>query len=104
MEDLQSASKLLLKALKMRERYMRQSRQKFPNLVDGYIRGSGGSAAKGLDAGVPNKATIEGEPLKFYLNVSILSVHNARCRKTARNDQIKRKIAGAYNVHFRHLY
>jgi len=60
MEDLQSASKLLLKALKMRERYMRQSRQKFPNLVDGYIRGSGGSAAKGLDAGIPNKATIEG--------------------------------------------
>ena len=72
MEDLQSASKLLLKALKMRERYMRQSRQKFPNLVDGYIRGSGGSAAKGLDAGVPNKATIEGEPLKIFIQNSIL--------------------------------
>ena len=65
MEDLQSASKLLLKALKMRERYMRMSKQKFPNLVDGYIRGSGGSAAKGLDAGLPNKANIEGE--NFFL-------------------------------------
>merc|ERR1719491_980411 len=58
-----SSSKLLLKALKMRERYMRMSRQKFPNLVDGYIRGSGGSAAKGLDAGFPNKATIEDHPI-----------------------------------------
>ena len=72
MEDLQSASKLLLKALKIRERYMRMSKQKFPNLVDGYIRGSGGSAAKGLDAGLPNKANIEGENF-FFLFFSILS-------------------------------
>ena len=77
MEDLQSASKLLLKALKMRERYMRQSRQKFPNLVDGYIRGSGGSAAKGLDAGIPNKATIEGKSfwplIQFFWLLSMFS-------------------------------
>lgn len=62
MEDLQSASKLLLKALKMRERYMRLSRQKFPNLVEGYIRG----CTKGLEDGVPNKATIEGKS-NFYV-------------------------------------
>lgn len=58
MEDLQSASKLLLKALKMRQRYMRMSRQKFPNLVDGYIRGSKGVEAANAGS---NKATIEGE-------------------------------------------
>ena len=66
MEDLQSASKLLIKALKMRERYMKQSRQKFPNLVDGYIRGSEGSATQGMDAGAPNKATIEGNLFILY--------------------------------------
>ena len=56
MEDLQSASKLLLKALKMRERYMRMSRQKFPTLVDAYIRGTNGQ-----DLGGSRKATIEGK-------------------------------------------
>ena len=69
MEDLQSASKLLIKALKMRERYMKQSRQKFPNLVDGYIRGSEGSATQGMDAGAPNKATIEGT-FSYFTNLA----------------------------------
>ena len=56
MEDLQSASKLLLKALNMRERYMRISRQKFPTIVKSYIQGTGGR-----DKEKPSKATIEGE-------------------------------------------
>lgn len=67
MEDLQSASKLLLKALKMRQRYMRMSRQKFPNLVDGYIRGSKGAEASFKFSHASNKATIEGEFFLLFL-------------------------------------
>ena len=58
MEDLQSASKLLLKALKLRERYMKMSRQKFPTLVDAFICGSQG---KEESNGCHSKPTIAGK-------------------------------------------
>lgn len=59
MEDLQSASKLLLKALKMRERYMKMSRQRFPSLVESYLRGAKGGLSKEAKEST-SKATIEG--------------------------------------------
>ena len=61
MEDLQSASKLLSKAMKIRERYMKMSRQKFPTLVESYLKG-----AKGFPEEVhiePEKATLEDTPI-----------------------------------------
>ena len=62
MEDLQSASKLLLKALKLRERYMKMSRQKFPTLVDAFICGSQG---KEESNGCHSKPTIAGKSYIF---------------------------------------
>ena len=38
MEDLQNASKLLVQALGVRERYMRMSRQRFPNVCQSFLR------------------------------------------------------------------
>ena len=38
MEDLQNASKLLVQALGIRERYMRMSRQRFPNVCASFLR------------------------------------------------------------------
>ena len=37
MEDLQNASKLLVQALGVRERYMRMSRQRFPNVCQSFL-------------------------------------------------------------------
>ena len=59
MEDLQSASKLLSKAMKIRERYMNMSRQKFPTLVKDYLRGAKGFPEEGQSE--PGKATLEGK-------------------------------------------
>lgn len=59
MEDLQSAAKLLTKAMKIRERYMKMSQQKFPTLVESYLRGAKGFPEEGVE--LPNKQTIEGE-------------------------------------------
>ena len=64
MEDLQSASKLLLKALKLRERYMKMSRQKFPTLVDAFICGSQGQEESN---GVHSKPTIAGKYFNFLI-------------------------------------
>ena len=58
MEDLQSASKLLSKAMKIRERYMKMSQQRFPTLAESYLRGAKGFPEEGPNQ--PNKATIEG--------------------------------------------
>ena len=59
MEDLQSASKLLSKAMKIRERYMKMSQQRFPTLAESYLRGAKGFPEEGPNQ--PNKATIEGK-------------------------------------------
>ena len=64
MEDLQSASKLLSKAMKIRERYMKMSRQKFPTLVESYLRGAKGFPEEGHIE--PGKATLEGKIKRVY--------------------------------------
>ena len=63
MEDLQSASKLLSKAMKIRERYMKMSQQRFPTLAESYLRGAKGFPEEGPNQ--PNKATIEGTKYDF---------------------------------------
>ena len=64
MEDLQSASKLLSKAMKIRERYMKMSRQKFPTLVESYLKGAKGFPEEGHIE--PGKATLEGKIKRVY--------------------------------------
>jgi hypothetical protein len=58
MEDLQCASKLLIKALQMRERYMTVSRQRFAKVVGSYLNGTKGTDVN--DKNIPTKATIAG--------------------------------------------
>ena len=51
MEDLRNASELLLKALEVREKYMKYSYQSFPNLVKRFLMsmGSSGSPLPGTE-------------------------------------------------------
>ena len=66
MEDLRNASELLLKALEVREKYMKFSHQSFPNLVKRFLMsmGSSGSPLPGNEAyddGTHDgRATLEG--------------------------------------------
>lgn len=66
MEDLRNASELLLKALEVREKYMKFSHQSFPNLVKRFrmSMGSSGSPLPGTEAyddGTHDgRATLEG--------------------------------------------
>ena len=47
MEDLQSASKLLVKALQIRQRYMGLSRQYFPSVVERFMENLDKDKGKG---------------------------------------------------------
>ena len=59
MEDLQNASKLLVKALKIRHKYMVNSHQAFPNVCREFLERLDGNDAK--DHRIhENKATLEG--------------------------------------------
>ena len=66
MEDLRNASELLLKALEVREKYMKYSHQTYPNLVKRFLMsmGSAGSPLPGNEAyddGTHSlRATLEG--------------------------------------------
>ena len=66
MEDLRNASELLLKALEVREKYMKYSHQSYPNLVKRFLMsmGSAGSPLPGNEAyddGTHSlRATLEG--------------------------------------------
>jgi len=61
MEDLQSASKLLVKALDIRERYMRYSQQAFPSSVQDFLCRDKGNGVKEQDLYQHLKrATLEG--------------------------------------------
>ena len=78
MEDLRNASELLLKALQVREKYMKYSYQSFPNLVKRFLMsmGSSGSPLPGAEAyddgDHPGRATLEGMPIFImYGNVGI---------------------------------
>ena len=60
MEDLQNASKLLVKALKIREHYMSVSQQAFPTITKNFLRKNAGGSS--VDETVhDDKATLEGE-------------------------------------------
>ena len=62
MEDLQSASKLLVKALEIRERYMRMSQQEFPSSVHEFLYRDRGNKIK--EQGLYHhlkRATLEGK-------------------------------------------
>ena len=79
MEDLRNASELLLKALEVREKYMKYSHQSFPNLVKRFLMsmGSSGSPLPGNEAyddGThSSRATLEGIFLKtIFQTKSIL--------------------------------
>ena len=68
MEDLQNASKLLVQALGVRERYMRMSRQRFPNVCHSFLRRLDAEDVRPAEkprarSGTlsDDKATIEGE-------------------------------------------
>ena len=75
MEDLRNASELLLKALEVREKYMKYSHQSFPNLVKRFLMsmGSSGSPLPGNEAyddGThSSRATLEGN----FILIIILS-------------------------------
>ena len=75
MEDLRNASELLLKALEVREKYMKFSHQSFPNLVKRFLMsmGSSGSPLPGTEAyddGTHDgRATLEG--MNFFNNPTI---------------------------------
>lgn len=60
-EDLQSASKLLIQALTVRDKYMRVSRQKFPANVDRFLSSLSGKPAD--EVHLLDKATIEDHPI-----------------------------------------
>lgn len=61
MEDLQSASRLLVKALEIRERYMRFSQQSFPSSVQKFLNRDRGNYSKEQDLYQHLKrATLEG--------------------------------------------
>lgn len=58
MEDLRNASKLLVKAMEMRESYMKMSNQSFPETCKKFLKNRSGSA---VDLMVhQDRATIEG--------------------------------------------
>lgn len=69
MEDLQNASKLLFKALEIRERYMRISQQGFPTIVGGFLnRDNGTFDPNDKSPHFPKRATLEGEYLFSYIS------------------------------------
>ena len=74
MEDLQSASKLLVKALEIRERYMRMSQQEFPSSVHEFLYRDRGNKIKeeGLYRHL-KRATLEGNKMEIlnYFNISL---------------------------------
>ena len=84
MEDLRNASELLLKALEVREKYMKYSHQSFPNLVKRFLMsmGSSGSPLPGNEAyddGThSSRATLEGIFLKtiFQTNPILFFIIN----------------------------
>jgi len=59
-DDLASASKLLIKALDIRERYMQKSRQHFPSNVARFLNTMNGKPVTEMQ--LIDKATIEGNP------------------------------------------
>ena len=81
MEDLRNASELLLKALEVREKYMKFSHQSFPNLVKRFLMsmGSSGSPLPGTEAyddGTHDgRATLEG--MKFFNNPTLVKILRA---------------------------
>ena len=68
MEDLQNASKLLVKALKIRERYMTMSQQSFPSVTKKFLKRLDGKDSSD-DSVHSDKATIEGELRKRQLPI-----------------------------------
>jgi hypothetical protein len=62
MEDLQTASKLLVKALEIRERYMRLSQQAFPASLQDFLYRDKGAEGNGHESYHHMKrATLEGQ-------------------------------------------
>ncbi len=59
MEDLHNASKLLVRALEIREKYMRLSQQSFPETCSKFLRGKSGTTGN-KDQIHSDKATLEG--------------------------------------------
>jgi hypothetical protein len=86
MEDLQSASKLLAKALEIRERYMRMSQQEFPSSVHEFLYRDRGNKIKeeGLYRHL-KRATLEG---KNHLKHFILLQKNKQ-----EETRLKRKVS-----------
>ena len=80
MEDLRNASELLLKALEVREKYMKYSHQTYPNLVKRFLMsmGSAGSPLPGNEAyddGTHSlRATLEGM-LNILMQIEIGEIH-----------------------------
>ena len=73
MEDLRNASELLLKALEVREKYMKYSYQSFPNLVKRFLMSMGSSGSplpdgkEAYDDGThQDRATIEGMDFMYF--------------------------------------
>ena len=68
MEDLQNASKLLVKALEIRERYMKMSRQGFPNTCSKFLREQSGKSLGDDEDDVQHrdKATLEGNNSPYF--------------------------------------
>ena len=74
MEDLQSASKLLVKALEIRERYMRMSQQVFPSSVHAFLYRDRGNKIK--EEGLYHhlkRATLEG--ILYFYKLSLTSCY-----------------------------
>lgn len=68
-EDLKSASEMLVKALAIRQKYMRYSKQDFPNFVDRFLAAYDGKPLDKADKGDKcAKATIQGEKKEFSNN------------------------------------
>jgi hypothetical protein len=76
MEDLQSASKLLAKALEIRERYMRMSQQEFPSSVHEFLYRDRGNKIKeeGLYRHL-KRATLEGKTETLFHPICLLETH-----------------------------
>jgi len=70
MEDLQTASKLLVQALSIREKYMQVSRQFFPNSVARYLRQVDGKTVKYQEH--EDRATIEGDDVSKHRKLSVV--------------------------------
>jgi len=68
-EDLKSASEMLVKALAIRQKYMRYSKQDFPNFVDRFLAAYDGKPFEKADNKDSHpKATIQGEKKEFSIN------------------------------------